>query len=182
MERLCPDVLGVIIGGCQSHVTWSVFLTVSKTIANYVKMYIESEKLDLKMTGGDMNDMASKGWLTLMQWARGQGCPWGEGTCAMAARDGHLEVLQWARSQGCPWNTWTCAYATLSGHLAVLQWARSQGCPWTRPCEELAKANWPDVFQDWRGLGPFALHLTVTPIMTILVSSVTMRDKVSEKS
>ncbi len=42
---------------------------------------------------------------------------------------GHLEVLQWARSQGCPWNEDTCAHAAQKGYLEVLQWARMQGGP-----------------------------------------------------
>ena len=31
------------------------------------------------------------------KWARTNGCPWDEDTCAYAAEGGHLEVLQWAR-------------------------------------------------------------------------------------
>ena len=32
-------------------------------------------------------------------------------TCALAAIYRHLEVLQWARAQGCPWDEETCAWA-----------------------------------------------------------------------
>ena len=62
-------------------------------------------------------------------WARANGCPWNEWTCANAAEGGHLAVLQWARENGCPWNEETCSYAAVGGHLAVLQWARTNGCP-----------------------------------------------------
>jgi hypothetical protein len=34
--------------------------------------------------------------------ARENGCPWGEWTCASAARNGHIEVLIWAHCNGCP--------------------------------------------------------------------------------
>ena len=47
-------------------------------------------------------------------WARENGCPWDETTCACAAWCGHLEMLQWARENGCPWNEETC-------------WAAAQG-------------------------------------------------------
>ena len=52
------------------------------------------------------------------------------GICKYAAEGGCLSVLKWARAQGCPWDEWTCAEAAYNGHLAVLQWARAQGCPW----------------------------------------------------
>ena len=32
-----------------------------------------------------------------MKWARENGCPWDEVTCAYAAQNGHLETLRWAR-------------------------------------------------------------------------------------
>jgi hypothetical protein len=38
----------------------------------------------------------------VLQWARANGCPWDEGTCAAAARGGHTEALAWARKKGCP--------------------------------------------------------------------------------
>ena len=75
------------------------------------------------------DQLAQKGLLRLLQWARQNGAPW-NATCAKAAGGGHLEVLQWARQNGCPWNEYTCAYAAGGGHLEVLQWARQNGCPW----------------------------------------------------
>jgi hypothetical protein len=68
--------------------------------------------------------------IALLSWARDQGCPWDEMTCAYAAQNGNLEVLQWLRAQGCPWDEMTCAYAASKGHLKILQWARARGCPW----------------------------------------------------
>ena len=73
---------------------------------------------------------AGGGHLQVLQWARSQGCPWDDDTCAHAAWGGHLEVLQWAHAHGCPWDEWTCAYAASGGHLEVLKWARANGCPW----------------------------------------------------
>ena len=40
-----------------------------------------------------------------------------------------VATLQWARANGCPWGERTCAYAAEGGHLAVLQWARANGAP-----------------------------------------------------
>jgi hypothetical protein len=72
---------------------------------------------------------ARDGHLAVLQWARANGCPWGECTCA-AARGGHLEVLQWARANGCEWSSMACYAAALGGQHEVLQWARVNGCPW----------------------------------------------------
>ena len=48
----------------------------------------------------------------------------------MAAWGGHLEVLQWLRGEGCPWNWRTCSRAVENGNVEVLRWARENGCPW----------------------------------------------------
>jgi len=66
---------------------------------------------------------------SLWLWSEENGCPWNEGTCAVAAGRGHIEVLQWAHENGCPWNEETCNLAAFRGHLEVLKWARENGCP-----------------------------------------------------
>ena len=65
-----------------------------------------------------------------LRWARANGCPWDESTCAAVAEGGHLAVLKWTRENGCPWDDRTCTHAALRGHLEVLRWARGKGCPW----------------------------------------------------
>ena len=60
--------------------------------------------------------------VSLLAWARENGCPWDERTCAAAAAAGNLEVLKWAREHGCPWDERTCAAAATGGHREVLQW------------------------------------------------------------
>ncbi|AVK75096.1 Ankyrin repeat domain containing protein [Pandoravirus quercus] len=72
--------------------------------------------------------LAARGHLSVLQWARQSGCPWDELGCASAAEAGHLEVLQWLRANGCPWDWLTCAYAARGGHIPVLQWAKTNGC------------------------------------------------------
>ena len=66
------------------------------------------------------------GHLEVLQWARYNGCPWDEWTCALAASSGHLEVLQWLRSNGCPWDEWTCARAEEGGHRGIAMGAISR--------------------------------------------------------
>jgi len=89
-------------------------------------------------------EVASRGWLSVLQWARANGCPWDEMTCASAAEGGHLDVLQWARANGCPWDVMTCANAAGGGHLEVLQWARTNGCPWNEStCAKAASGHEP---------------------------------------
>ena len=43
--------------------------------------------------------------------------------------EGHLEVLKYARENGCPWDETTCAAAAKNGHLETLKWARENGAP-----------------------------------------------------
>ena len=65
-----------------------------------------------------------------LAFAEANGCPWGELTCASAAKGGYLDILRWARGHDCPWDVLSCAYAALGGHLEVLKWAREHHCPW----------------------------------------------------
>ena len=53
-----------------------------------------------------------------------------EGVMAKAARSGNLELVQFLRGEGCPWSCLTCWYAVDQGHVEVLRWARENGCPW----------------------------------------------------
>ena len=53
----------------------------------------------------------------MLQWARANGCPWDEDTCASAAKRGHLEVLKWARENGCPWDENTRRLAAEKGYV-----------------------------------------------------------------
>jgi hypothetical protein len=66
-----------------------------------------------------------------LAWAKDNGCPWVEETCATVARGGHLQVLQWARAHDCPWRATTCDNAAHGGHLEVLKWARAHSCEWS---------------------------------------------------
>ncbi|CAB9519493.1 ankyrin repeat protein [Seminavis robusta] len=93
-------------------------------------------------------DAASNGHLEVLKWARENRCPWNEGTCGGAASPGHAEILKWARENGCPWNEWTSAYAAKNGHLAVLRWARENGCPWDEwTCTYAAESGHLDILK-----------------------------------
>jgi hypothetical protein len=61
------------------------------------------------------------GHLDLLKWARRNGCPWNEGTCTSAAKNGDLVLLKWARRNGCPWEKDTCTFAAENGHLDIHQ-------------------------------------------------------------
>ena len=74
--------------------------------------------------------IAKGGLLELLRWAREHGCPWDEATSECAAAGGHLDVLQWARAQEGPLSADVCGFAAEGGHMQLLQWAREQGCPW----------------------------------------------------
>ncbi len=111
-------------------------------------------------------ELALGGHLEVLQWARSQGCPWDEWTCACAALGGHLEVLQWLRSQACPWNKQTCVNAAFRGHLEMLQWARAQGCPWDEwTCAAAALGGRFEVLQWLRSQGCPEQHVSVTQLL-----------------
>ena len=68
-----------------------------------------------------------------------------------AAWGGNLELVQWMRGDGCPWDYGTC-YNAVSGararvrsgrkdHVEVLRWARENGCPWTADVRDRAAAE-----------------------------------------
>ncbi len=70
------------------------------------------------------------------------GCPWHEGTCALAAERGSLDCLQYAHERGCPWDGSTCAAAARAGSLACLQYAHENGCPWQEStCAQAAECG-----------------------------------------
>jgi hypothetical protein len=97
---------------------------------------------------------AEGGHLEILKWARANGCPWDEMTCSGAAKSGHLEVLQWVRANVYPWDKWTCARAAYGGHLEVLKWARANGCPWDEmTCANAAKGDYLEVLKWARANG-----------------------------
>jgi hypothetical protein len=115
----------------------------------------------------------------VLQWARDNGCPWTEWTCAYAAKGGHLEVLKWgaptavpgtsrhvrlrrakAISRCCSGRGPTAVHGTSrraaaeGGHLDVLQWERANGCSWVQStCEVAAKGGHLEVLKWARANG-----------------------------
>jgi len=86
--------------------------------------------------------VAEGGQVDVLRWAREHECPWiEESICTIAAQGGHLEVLMWAWERGCSMNEETCAAAAGGGHLAVLRWAREHGCPWSENLEAQPEMN-----------------------------------------
>ena len=57
-----------------------------------------------------------------------------------AARSGNLELVQWLRGEGCPWDHWMCYMAVYGGRVEVLRWARENGCPWNASTRDKAAA------------------------------------------
>ena len=136
-----PNLNQLAVGGClrvNSRASPTQTLALDRDALGEVYSHAEL-KLALKLVSRATRDAApdktetsvSKvvGGVALLRWARANGCPWNERTCATAAAGGHLEVLQWAHDNECPWDERTCALAAMGGHLAVLQWARANGCP-----------------------------------------------------
>jgi hypothetical protein len=50
-------------------------------------------------------------------------------------------VLRWARENGAPWDELTCANAAEGGHVELLRWARENGAPWTKNTRRIAAAK-----------------------------------------
>ena len=76
--------------------------------------------------------------VSILAWARENGCLWNARTFNAAAAGGHLEVLQWARANGCSWSKRTCLGAMEDGHVELLQWLRANGCRWTASTRGMA--------------------------------------------
>jgi len=94
------------------------------------------------------------GYVERLAWAKANGCPWDERTCAYVARGGQLEVLRWAREEHhCPWNELQmCTDAATSGNLEMLRWARENNCPWdASTCSAAAKGGHLEVLRCGRG-------------------------------
>ena len=58
-----------------------------------------------------------------------------------AAKGGNLELVQWLRGEGCPWDIDTCFWAVKQGHVEMLRWVRENGCPWTAETRDRAAAE-----------------------------------------
>ena len=67
--------------------------------------------------------------VALVEWARGQGCPWNAQLFAWAAWAGKMEVIRHLHRTGCAWNSRAPAYAAAGGHLEVLKYLHAAGCP-----------------------------------------------------
>jgi len=61
----------------------------------------------------------------VLKYLHENGCPWDEGTCEAAARNGHLDVLMYLHENGCPWDGRTWHEASES----VREWLKENGCP-----------------------------------------------------
>ena len=52
-----------------------------------------------------------------------------------------MELVQFLRGEGCPWDWNTCYWAVVKGHMEVLRWARENGCKWDAYTRDLAAAK-----------------------------------------
>lgn len=70
-----------------------------------------------------LNHNAEKGYLSLVKYAREQGCEWDAMTCAMAAKYGHIDALKLLCSWDCPWDARTVLYAASHGYIDIVKYA-----------------------------------------------------------
>jgi REP element-mobilizing transposase RayT len=78
----------------------------------------------------------------LLKWARENGAPWDDETCASALKGKHFDVVKYYVEEreralevfdftpGLPWDKRTCENAAQNGNLKLLKWARKNGAPW----------------------------------------------------
>jgi hypothetical protein len=66
-----------------------------------VRVVLGMEELPVELVELILQFIASKGWLSVVQWARANGCPWDE--------------RYYNGENGCPWNGWTCSKAASGG-------------------------------------------------------------------
>lgn len=74
--------------------------------------------------------VAGQGWLSVLEWARANSCPWHGATDYRAARGGHLAVLMWMHERNIPIDWDRCrTVAAAGGHQEAVKWLRSVGDP-----------------------------------------------------
>lgn len=78
--------------------------------------------------------LAGRGYVSLMEWARSRGYGWEPRACLLAAAAaGSIEVIRWIQRE-CGdkeiWHDSICAAAAKRGQLKLLKWVRKKGCPW----------------------------------------------------
>ena len=74
---------------------------------------------------------AFHGQIELVKWLCGEaGFAMNETVMNSATCSGNLKLVQWLRGNGCPWNAGICHFAVDKGDVEVLRWARENGCPW----------------------------------------------------
>ena len=82
------------------------------------------------------------GHTELVQWlCREQGFQMDVLMMYGAAGSGNLELVQWLRGEGCPWDTETSSNAVFIGHVKMLRWVRENGCPWDANTRDWAAAT-----------------------------------------
>lgn len=74
---------------------------------------------------------ARNGYISLLAWAKTQGCVLDIWTCEAAASTGQFKMLIWLHLQSppVPWNGVTLNSAIAHGNLKLVQWLASKACP-----------------------------------------------------
>jgi len=95
-----------------------------------------------KFKGSLCNEACKRGYLSTLEWALKNGCPWTYETWGTAAKHGHLNCLKWAHENRYPLNIYICNIAAANGHLNCLIWSHEHGFPWnSRTCAAAASSN-----------------------------------------
>jgi hypothetical protein len=81
-----------------------------------------------------LSEIAVKGQISLLKWAKENGCPWGKVVPHRIALWGNLETLKWVRSETngvgvCPWRFGVTVVAAICGKMDIMRWAAENGCP-----------------------------------------------------
>lgn len=112
LNELCTDLLGEILRYGDVAISKQVC-----TSWNHALERVPTPPLELC-------DYVSS--VSLLEWARENGCRWNELTWVAVVKGGHLDVLKWAHENDCPWHLDTCIYAVEEGHFNILEWARDK--------------------------------------------------------
>jgi len=130
-----------------SEISPQVLVYVNKFFKRIVSNYAKQNDIRRKMY---CFQIADKGHLELLKWARNIGYEWDLYVCSGAAKNGHFEVLKWAHNNGCTWDSRVCHLAAINGHMKILKWARQNGCEWdVNECFSSAAENGHMDIIDW---------------------------------
>jgi hypothetical protein len=170
LNDLLDDIQGILMNKLCD-ISLIMLCLVNKKYHNLVSKYGINNKTKRILT---CHEIASKGYLEILKWARKNKYEWNVSICTYAAHGGHLPILKWLKKKGYHtkkkicyvaakdgkvnilkwakqgkknyWDFEICHIAAMNDQIELLKWVREKGYPWKNDTELYAKQKWPTIF------------------------------------